>query len=70
MRGFITRDGIVDEVLNPEQAGQLLQLKPYTVRRYASWGKLPSIKKGKRLFFLKSQILEYILSGSNQASAS
>ena len=60
----------IDVVLTVEQAAALLQLTPATVRRFASAGRVPGIKLGRRWRFdetvlsdwLKSRALENLKS--------
>ena len=52
-----------DELLNVNKACDLLHLEKSTVYSKVSRGELPHMKKGKRLYFSKEALLEYIHSG-------
>lgn len=56
-----------DEIMNPNQAASFLQLSPKTLFQYSKLGQVPTIKKGKRRFYLKSQLIAYILGRTAQA---
>lgn len=52
-----------DKLLNIDEACQVLHLEKPTVYSKVSRGELPHMKKGKRLYFSKAALLEYIHSG-------
>jgi len=52
-----------DKLLNVDEACDLLHLEKPTVYSKVSRGELPHMKKGKRLYFSKESLLEYIHSG-------
>ncbi len=52
-----------DKLLNIDEACQVLHLEKPTVYSKVSRGELPHMKKGKRLYFSREALLEYIHSG-------
>lgn len=56
----------VDEVLNANEAAELLKLHQKTVYKMAQQGKIPAKRVGSRNWrFLRSELLEYIRGGEN-----
>ncbi len=53
-----------DEILNIDEAAKLLGLSKPTV--YAS-NSIPKMKKGNRLYFLKSQLVDYLKTGKKKS---
>jgi excisionase family DNA binding protein len=49
-----------DEVLTPAEAAEMLAIKESTLRDYARRGLVPSIRVGRHLRFLKSDIRGYL----------
>ncbi len=54
------------EVLNVEQASELLGVSPWTVRYEASHGRLPGRKIGREWRFSRTAILDYLSSGRSE----
>lgn len=52
-----------DPIFTTEQAMAFLNLAKPTIYFLTSQGKINSIKKGKKLYFLKSDLQNYLLSG-------
>lgn len=52
-----------DELLNIQQTAELLQLSVPTIYSKVSRQEIPVMKKGKRLYFSKFEILDWIKSG-------
>ena len=53
----------LDRLLNVEECAQLLSICVPTLYSYTQNNKIPYSKKGKRLMFLKSEILDWVKSG-------
>lgn len=53
------------EVLNAEEAAELLEVNPYTVRQKARLGELPGRKVGKEWRFSRTALLEWLGGGWN-----
>lgn len=51
------------ELLTIEQAAEFLHLSKATIYSKCSRNELPYMKRGKRLYFLREQLLEYIKAG-------
>lgn len=49
-----------DEILNMDQLSELLGLAKPTLYKYTSGRIIPCYKKGKKLYFKKSEIIEWI----------
>ncbi len=52
-----------DQLLTVDQAAEFLTLAKPTIYAMLSKGKLPNLKRGKRVYFHKSQLLEYLNAG-------
>lgn len=55
----------VDEFIDVYAVAALLNLKTSTVYTKVHKGELPNHKRNGRLYFLKSEIIDYIKKGSN-----
>jgi excisionase family DNA binding protein len=51
------------ELLTIEQAAEFLHLSKATIYSKCSRNELPYMKRGKRLYFLREQLLEYVKAG-------
>lgn len=51
------------DYLNIEEASKLLNLAKATVYALSASGKIPVIKKGKRLYFTKQELIEWLNKG-------
>jgi len=51
---------VVDEILDPDQVGEMLHIHPRTIVRLANQGKLPGFKVGSQWRFRREAIHEYI----------
>ena len=58
-----------DELLTIEQAAEFLCLTVPTIYSKVSKRKLPFMKQGKRLYFAKSELSEYLKAGKKKTSA-
>jgi len=58
-----------DAILTIEQASEFLNLSKNTLYGYVQKAKIPVSKKGKRLYFSKSELLEWIKSGKKQSQS-
>jgi excisionase family DNA binding protein len=61
-RGTPKDDG---DVLNAEQAAELLGLSVITVRRLAAAGEIPGRKAGKEWRFLRAALLDWLADGAS-----
>lgn len=50
-----------EQILLPNEAAEMLQYTPKTLSQMSSTGKIPVIKRGKKRFYLKSQLIAYIM---------
>ncbi len=53
----------VDKLKNIKEAAEFLHLSVYTIYSKVSRGELPSMKKGKRLYFSTQDLTDYVKSG-------
>lgn len=53
------------EFLNVDQAATFLNIAKQTIYQLNMEGRLPSIKKGKRLYFRESDLIEWVEKGNN-----
>lgn len=58
-----------DQILTIEQASEFLNLSKNTLYGYVQKSKIPVSKKGKRLYFSKLELLEWIKSGKKQTQS-
>lgn len=58
-----------DQLLTVDQAAKFLNLTKPTIYSKVSKGELPYMKKGKRLYFSKDELLEYIKSGKKETNS-
>jgi len=58
-----------DPILTTEQAMVFLNLARPSMYFLVSQGKINSIKKGKKLYFLKSDLKKYLMSGRRKTKA-
>jgi excisionase family DNA binding protein len=63
-----TPSNTAPDFLNIEQAGELLGLAKQTMYILVSKGKIPHMKKGKKLYFSRAEIEQYIRSGKRVTS--
>ena len=55
------------ELLNSVQAHEILFfLSPKTIRNYASEGKIPSVKLGKRTYFRAEELKKYVKNNTSE----
>jgi len=54
------------EMMTIEECSDLISLSKHSIYSLCSKRKLPHIKKGRRLYFEREKILEYLLSGRRQ----
>ena len=62
-------DQPIQDFLNIEQASTFLNLAKATVYTLTSAGKIPVIKKGKRLYFTKLELTEWLKKGRKKTLA-
>lgn len=55
-----------EQFLTVEQAASLLNLTVPTIYSKVSKGELPNMKRGKRLYFSKKELLEYLKKGKRK----
>ncbi len=48
------------ELLNTKEAAQVLRLSPSAVHKLRKEGSLPFVKLGKKVFFKKESLVEYV----------
>lgn len=58
-----------DPILTTDQAMLFLNLARPSMYLLVSQGKINSIKKGKKLYFLKSDLIKYLMSGRRKTKA-
>ena len=58
-----------DQLLTIQQAAELLSLTVPTLYTKVSKGELPSMKRGKRLYFSRAELLDYIKAGRKKSNA-
>lgn len=56
------------EILTPQQAADFLGVKLSSIYKYSMDGIIPKIKRGKRLYFQRSQLIEWLKDGSVSAT--
>ena len=59
----------VEAFLNIQEAAQFLNLTVPTIYSKVSKGKLPHMKKGKRLYFSNTELMQYIKTGRKKTNA-
>lgn len=57
-----------DEILSVDEAAAFLRLAKQTVYELNSKGELASMKKGKRLYFLRADLVNYLKSGRRKTN--
>lgn len=58
-----------DKLLTVQEVAKLLKLAPPTIYAKVSDNTLPFMKQGKRLYFLESDIIEYLKQSRNKTNA-
>lgn len=53
-----------NQILRVEQVADMLQFSKWHIYRLVNQNKIPSYKKGKTLFFMKAEIIEWINEGA------
>jgi excisionase family DNA binding protein len=53
-----------NQILRVEQVAEMLQFSKWHVYRLVNQNKIPFYKKGKTLFFMKPEIIEWINEGA------
>lgn len=56
-----------DDILTVDQTAQFFNLSKSTVYRLISMRELPVMKRGKRCYFLKEDLIDYLKAGRNQS---
>lgn len=51
---------IRDEILTIQKAAEFLHLSPYTIYGLVSKSQIPSMKRGKRLYFSKDELISWV----------
>lgn len=59
----------VDKLLSIQEAGELLSLTVPTMYNKVSKNEVPYMKRGKRLYFSKTDLMAYLKSGKNKLDA-
>lgn len=57
------------ELLTIKEAGLLLRLSPPTIYAKCSRNEIPYMKRSKRLYFSRTELLEYLKDGRKKSSA-
>jgi excisionase family DNA binding protein len=57
----------VDQLMTVDQAAKFLTLAKPTIYAMISRGELPNLKRGKRVYFLKSDLLNYLQAGRRKS---
>ena len=57
-----------DQLLTVQEAAQFLNLKVPTIYSKVSKGELPVMKSGKRLYFSRSELLDYLKAGRKKSN--
>jgi len=65
----ITHSDKEEKFLTIEEAADFLNLKVPTIYSKVSKGELPSMKRGKRRYFSKNELLEYLKAGRQKSNA-
>jgi excisionase family DNA binding protein len=60
---------VPEEILTIEQASEFLNLSKNTLYGYVQKSKIPVSKKGKRLYFSKLELLDWVKSGKKQSQS-
>lgn len=55
-----------DQLMTVDQAAEFLTLAKPTIYAMISRGELPNLKRGKRVYFQKSDLLSYLLAGKRK----
>ena len=55
-----------DELMTIKQASEFLDLTVQTLYNKVSKNEIPFMKRGKRLYFSKEQLIDYLKQGSNE----
>ena len=58
-----------DQLLTVEEAAEFLRLSTPTIYSKVSRGELPFMKRSKRLYFSKTELMEYVKEGRQQTNA-
>ena len=58
-----------EKLLTVQEAAEFLNLTVPTIYSKVSKGELPYMKRGKRLYFSSTQLMEYIKEGSRKSNA-
>ena len=58
-----------DQLMTIKEAATFLNLAPYTIYGMVSRGEVPVNKKGKKLMFLKSELIDWVKSGRKKTSS-
>ena len=58
----------VDKLLTVEECAKFLNLSKQTIYGLTSKGELPMMKRGKRCYFSKLELIDYIKGGRNQTN--
>lgn len=64
-----SNSSIEDIFMNIDETSKLIDLSKPTVYGLVHQNKIPYHKKGKRLYFLKSEILDWIKSGKKETTS-
>lgn len=59
----------LEQLLTVEQAADYLNLSVPTIYGKVSKGELPVMKRGKRLYFSKTELLDYLKAGRKKSNA-
>lgn len=60
----------IEDLLDIDAAAALVKLKPSTIYALTSRRQIPHLKRGNRLYFLKNELLEWLLQGRRDVISS
>ncbi len=58
-----------EQLFTVDECADFLRLSKQTIYKHVSGGKLPVLKRSKRNYFLKSDLIEYLKSGRKKSNA-
>jgi excisionase family DNA binding protein len=58
-----------EDFLTVQEAAGLLRLSAFTIYSKVSLGQLPAMKRGKRLYFSRTELLDYVKDGRKKSNA-
>jgi len=65
----ISKPADEEEILSVKEVSQFLRLSVPTIYTYVNRGELPAMKRGRRLYFSKNDLIAYLKSGKKMSNA-